>query len=357
MKNIFTCPHCSGPHNLSQCPTWRGIYGNKVATPSAQQAAGSIDTPEFQALLPDDLARFRRDEITAHIHAWARAATPAQPIAPTEPSGPATQEDLGAHTQAQLEDILLRFGFWRPDDVKARIAAFTAQPIAVSAPTDERALFEVSMADIFPNVTLNRFPQSDNYNIDWVQRRWEGWQAARAAAPVSGPTGAVLDKLCARIKEMQGAAYTFGEYSEEAVCAALDGVLDEIEVISAAPVSGQGASLPLPAELIHDLRDAIAAARDRAEFARSHSRVKRWDDVLARLNDEVAIDSRPRSEDSRALRDSLTAVDAQLVAILNGADGSVYSKLKAARDDLVRIWLPLGNRALASTTPQKADDE
>jgi hypothetical protein len=41
------------------------------------------------------------------------------------------------------------------------------------------------------------------------------------------------------------------------------------------------------------------------------------------------------------LRAALMALDGQLVAILNGADGSFYRKLKAARNDLVRIWLPL----------------
>lgn len=43
----------------------------------------------------------------------------------------------------------------------------------------------------------------------------------------------------------------------------------------------------------------------------------------------------------QALRDALVAVDTQLVTILNGADLSCYSKLKAARNDLVRIWLPM----------------
>lgn len=52
------------------------------------------------------------------------------------------------------------------------------------------------------------------------------------------------------------------------------------------------------------------------------------------------------------MRAALTAIDDQLVTILNGADGSVYNKLKAARDDLVRIWLPL---AAAPQPPASAE--
>lgn len=50
------------------------------------------------------------------------------------------------------------------------------------------------------------------------------------------PAG-LLDKLADRIKEMKEAAYTFGDYSEEAVCIALDGVLEEIERTLAAGVA------------------------------------------------------------------------------------------------------------------------
>lgn len=57
-----------------------------------------------------------------------------------------------------------------------------------------------------------------------------------------------------------------------------------------------------------------------------------------------------------ALRDALVKVDSQLVLILNGADGPVYSKLKAARNDLVRIWLPLdkGDEQTPAAQPTEA---
>jgi hypothetical protein len=54
-----------------------------------------------------------------------------------------------------------------------------------------------------------------------------------------------------------------------------------------------------------------------------------------------------QGEPNEHLRGSLMAVDAQLVTILNGAEASVYGKLKAARNDLVRIWLPLKQPAAA----------
>jgi hypothetical protein len=50
----------------------------------------------------------------------------------------------------------------------------------------------------------------------------------------------------------------------------------------------EGPGLLLPGALIHDLRDAIAVAYDCASHAGSTIRIKRWNDVLARLNDEVA---------------------------------------------------------------------
>ncbi len=57
----------------------------------------------------------------------------------------------------------------------------------------------------------------------------------RAAAPAtaSGDELPKMLELRARLVEMKEAAYTFGEYSQEAVCAALDGVLDAIDELAA----------------------------------------------------------------------------------------------------------------------------
>jgi len=52
------------------------------------------------------------------------------------------------------------------------------------------------------------------------------------------PAANGLMELRARIKEMQEAAYTYGEYSKEAVCVTLDSVLDKIDELApaAAPI-------------------------------------------------------------------------------------------------------------------------
>lgn len=55
-------------------------------------------------------------------------------------------------------------------------------------------------------------------------------------APVTALAPAeALNELRARVKEMQEAAYTFGDYSKDAVDAALGGVLDVIDEMKAAP--------------------------------------------------------------------------------------------------------------------------
>lgn len=46
-------------------------------------------------------------------------------------------------------------------------------------------------------------------------------------------TAAIIDQLHRRIKEMQEAAYTYGDYSKDAVSIALDGVLETIDELTA----------------------------------------------------------------------------------------------------------------------------
>lgn len=53
------------------------------------------------------------------------------------------------------------------------------------------------------------------------------------ARPVAKHMSDIFEVLCGQIKGMQEAAYTFGEYSQEAVRAALDGVLDAIGDLTA----------------------------------------------------------------------------------------------------------------------------
>ena len=61
--------------------------------------------------------------------------------------------------------------------------------------------------------------------------------ASAPAAPIAAVPESQIDALCARIKEMQGHTYTCGAQSYEAVRVALDGVLDEIAEITAAPAA------------------------------------------------------------------------------------------------------------------------
>ena len=60
-------------------------------------------------------------------------------------------------------------------------------------------------------------------------------QAADRIAELEAQKPAVvLSQLRATIKGMQEAAYTYGEYSKEAVSIALDGVLEAIDYLDAA---------------------------------------------------------------------------------------------------------------------------
>jgi hypothetical protein len=79
----------------------------------------------------------------------------------------------------------------------------------------------------------------------------------------------VLDesKLRARIKEMQEAAYTYGDYSKEAVCVALDGVLDEIDELSVATPTDMIAAAPQAVTGAHDASDVRDAALEEAVSA------------------------------------------------------------------------------------------
>lgn len=119
-----------------------------------------------------------------------------------------------------------------------------------------------------------------------------------------------------------------------------------------------------PYAVVVDRRDLFDALRNAWREGQDHSgemaETERWEratnyanaeikgwETLRHLYGQQCAASRPAGgvTDLAAIRDALMTVDAQLVAILNGADGSVYNKLKAARNDLVRVWLPLGRPA------------
>lgn len=175
-----------------------------------------------------------------HADRLWRAAMHQLKVAQSIASSATTEDDKALMDAIKHGTSMLR---QNADGTRTHIpyAEIYAQPIAdVSAPTDERGLFEAHCQNVF---SATERTKDGTYFYATTRTAWLAWQAARAAAaPVSGPTEDTLTKLHNRVKEMQEAAYTFGEYSKEAVSAALDGVLDEIAAISAAPVSGQGAS-------------------------------------------------------------------------------------------------------------------
>lgn len=83
--------------------------------------------------------------------------------------------------------------------------------------------------------------RAENYNdddrqdikTDVMNAFYAGVEFARSRTVTTAPA-AVLDQLRSRIKEMQEAAYTFGDYSKEAVSVALDGVLEAIDELPVA---------------------------------------------------------------------------------------------------------------------------
>lgn len=66
-------------------------------------------------------------------------------------------------------------------------------------------------------------------------------QIAAASAPADTDK---LRELRARIYEMKEAAYTYGDNSKEAVCAALDGVLDEIDEVASTALQAPVREVP-----------------------------------------------------------------------------------------------------------------
>lgn len=58
--------------------------------------------------------------------------------------------------------------------------------------TNERAAFEADTLDLYPVATFNRFPNSENYNVNWVQEQWGGWQRRAKYAAASAPNAALV---------------------------------------------------------------------------------------------------------------------------------------------------------------------
>ena len=54
------------------------VAGEALHEADTNKPADTVDSPEFQALLPDDLPRFRRNEITAYIDAHVAKAVLAE---------------------------------------------------------------------------------------------------------------------------------------------------------------------------------------------------------------------------------------------------------------------------------------
>ncbi|WP_343743119.1 hypothetical protein [Herbaspirillum huttiense] len=54
---------------------------------------------------------------------------------------------------------------------------------------EEREAFEESVRNQFKWASFGRFPESGDYNLQWIQQRWNGWQARSALSPTSSDAG------------------------------------------------------------------------------------------------------------------------------------------------------------------------
>lgn len=101
--------------------------------------------------------------------------------------------------------------------------------------TDERAAFEADTLDLYPVATFNRFPNSENYNVNWVQEQWGGWQRRAKYAAASAPNAALVAAL-RKIK--QNETEVFDEAMGEMVIVGLDA--EEMVAIAADALSAAG---------------------------------------------------------------------------------------------------------------------
>lgn len=442
----------------------------KKTAPSAQQAAGSIDTLEFSSLLGELHAGYqygptsRYDAAHAalieHITEWAdscTSATPAQPIAP--PAEPMTTDEarefligfMNEHftdrtfhryiraqrSEGKVEANLAGDFAWQMATALRNIGAApcamcngagsvgyapdgyfdcpectapVAQPIAVSAPTERKLLNaamtfakehiegdalhdDESAADEVVHASDERYNESKRllcdaylelmaggasavsaptdeqveaalvvYMAAWTdhdsmsQCKRNGIRAvldfaARAAAPVSGPSiERVLSERDVRI--ITRAVRYLTEYECSGPAADLKSLLE-----GAAPVSGQGATIGDDAEFLN-LLGHIQGWKDGKPILLRDSIVGFYSQKLIAL-----IDSRPRSEDSRA--EVADFIEKRAQEYLDGNAGTEHDTgaitwhYGEAGRDYYNTLTELAEeiRALASTTPQKADNE
>lgn len=177
----------------------------------------------------------------------------------------------------------------------------------------------------------------------------DGWEpehcpfcAARAAAPVSGPTGPKVDMELPE-GDKRELKIMWQEVRDGKLCLC-------VKIVEAAPVSGQGASglPPLPA----------------AAWTLPIKRLPAFSSDQMRSYGQLCIDSRPRSEDSRDEPSFIRKPEGPLAAeftewadTASGIKG--WFEQHNSQYDVRRMlcflaWEEATRRALASTTPQKA---
>lgn len=99
----------------------------------------------------------------------------------------------------KLRDIAIEFH--AAGQLRARIQDVLLPALAApggnAAPgfTDERAAFEADTLDLYPVATFNRFPNSDTYNVNWIQEQWGGWQRRAEYAAATTPNAALVAAL------------------------------------------------------------------------------------------------------------------------------------------------------------------
>lgn len=107
------------------------------------------------------------------------------------------QADSDYMSQQKKSDITAVRFIELNDQTCAELRAAIAASGGNAAPefTDERAAFEADTLDLYPVATFNRFPNSDTYNVNWIQEQWGGWQRRAEYAAATTPNAALVAAL------------------------------------------------------------------------------------------------------------------------------------------------------------------
>lgn len=275
--------------------------------------------------VPDEFAGLRKLAEAAHPGPWRAGATSLM--------APETDDHLEITLRASNgnRDVLRKttryFAAANPATILRLLDALAAahpQPAAVSAPSDEPVAWMTEPTSA-AHPSMRRevmFDKPQAVKADFTVTPLYD----RAAAPVSGPTDAPLGEviLFAGDRDLKEVSWAKGKMPPVGT-----------KLYSSAPVSGQGASIDTP------------------EFRALLTAHAQHQNQVTRLNLIAHIDSRPRSEDSRAkvLEEAAQACDSRAenfqTSMTNAIHGSTAELARALRNEASSCALAI--RALAST--------